>query len=67
MNGANSTDLTAFRKQCSYILQDDNLYANFSVHETMTLSANLKIANKRGIDKLKLVIIIIPRKIYTIS
>lgn len=32
------------KKLCSYILQDDNLYANFTVQETMMLAASLKIA-----------------------
>lgn len=30
-------------RQCSYILQEDNLYADFSVQETMWLAACLKI------------------------
>lgn len=30
-------------RHCSYILQEDNLYADFSVQETMWLAANLKI------------------------
>lgn len=33
-----------YRKQCSYILQEDNLYATFNVQETMMLVASLKIA-----------------------
>lgn len=34
-----------YAKKCSYILQDDNLYPAFTVHETMLLAANLKIAD----------------------
>lgn len=33
-----------YRKLCSYILQDDNLYPTFTVQETMMLAASLKIA-----------------------
>lgn len=33
-----------YRKQCSYILQEDNLYSTFNVQETMMLVASLKIA-----------------------
>lgn len=33
-----------YRKQCSYILQEDNLYGTFNVQETMMLVASLKIA-----------------------
>lgn len=55
INGQSSVGLNVDRKQCSYILQDDNLYANFSVRETMTLAVNLKIAGKSELDKSKLV------------
>jgi ABC-type multidrug transport system ATPase subunit len=34
------------RKLCSYILQDDNLLPNFTILESMTMAANLKISNK---------------------
>lgn len=34
------------QKLCSYILQDDNLYPFFTVNETMTIAANLKISNR---------------------
>lgn len=33
-----------YRKACSYILQDDNLYPTFNVQETMMMAASLKIA-----------------------
>lgn len=33
-----------YTRNCSYILQDDNLYPAFTVYETMLLAANLKIA-----------------------
>lgn len=33
-----------YSKQCSYILQEDHLYATFNVQETMMLAASLKIA-----------------------
>lgn len=36
----------ANRKVCSYILQDDNLFPWFTVLESMTLAARLKIGNK---------------------
>lgn len=34
---------TSYGRDCSYILQDDNLYPDFSVQETMMIAANLKI------------------------
>lgn len=34
------------QKLCSYILQDDNLYPFFTVHETMTIATNLKISSR---------------------
>lgn len=40
-----------YAKKCSYILQDDNLYAAFTVHETMVLAANLKIADMTTDEK----------------
>lgn len=33
----------SYGRDCSYILQDDNLYPDFSVQETMMIAANLKI------------------------
>lgn len=33
-----------YQKLTSYILQDDNLYPWFTVHEAMTVAANLKIS-----------------------
>lgn len=44
-----------YSKKCSYILQDDNLYPNFTVHETMVLAANLKIADM-SIDEKNLIV-----------
>ena len=46
MNNAKVTD-KEYRNQCSYILQEDNLYPTFSVQETMMLAASLKV---RGIS-----------------
>lgn len=40
-----------YAKKCSYILQDDNLYEAFTVHETMVLAANLKIADMTADEK----------------
>lgn len=40
-----------YAKKCSYILQDDNLYPSFTVHETMLLAANLKIADMTTDEK----------------
>lgn len=44
MRNAKSDGKQQYRKQCSYILQDDNLYPTFNVQETMMLAASLKIA-----------------------
>lgn len=49
-----------YAKKCSYILQDDNLYPNFTVHETMVLAANLKIGDMT-IDEKNLIVSIIYR------
>lgn len=40
------TNRKANQKICSYILQDDNLFPWFTVLESMTLAASLKIGNK---------------------
>lgn len=40
-----------YRKMCSYILQDDNLYPTFTVHETMLLATSLKIAGVSAAEK----------------
>lgn len=40
-----------YSKKCSYILQDDNLYPFFTVHESMMLAANLKIADMSTDEK----------------
>lgn len=37
------------RKVCSYILQDDNLFPNFTVQENMIMAARLKIS-KQGLS-----------------
>lgn len=37
------------RKICSYILQDDNLFPNFTVQENMIMAARLKIS-KQGLS-----------------
>lgn len=42
----NRTGRKANQKLCSYILQDDNLFPWFTVLESMTLAARLKIGNK---------------------
>lgn len=42
----NRVDRKANRKICSYILQEDNLFPWFTVIESMTLAANLKIGRK---------------------
>lgn len=46
MNNEHHNDLDSkkYRKLCSYILQDDNLFPWFTVHESMTIAANLKIS-----------------------
>lgn len=51
MNGNAKVDSKIFRKQCSYIQQDDHLYSTFNVDETMMLAANLKIANCTDLDR----------------
>lgn len=40
-----------YSRSCSYILQDDNLYPTFTVHESMMLAANLKIAGISNDEK----------------
>lgn len=42
----NGVGRKANQKVCSYILQDDNLFPWFTVLESMTLAARLKIGNK---------------------
>lgn len=50
MNGVPSAS-RHYGHHCSYILQEDNLYANFTVQETMWLAASLKIADLSDADK----------------
>lgn len=40
-----------YSRKCSYIMQDDNLYASFTVHESMMMAANLKIAGITSDEK----------------
>lgn len=46
-----------YRKACSYILQEDNLYPTFNVQETMMMAASLKIAGVSQEEKEIIVII----------
>lgn len=52
-----------YSKKCSYILQDDNLYPAFTVHETMLLAANLKIADI-SVDEKNLIVSMSAENIY---
>lgn len=54
MNNVNVSD-KKYRRQCSYILQDDNLYPTFTVQETMILSASLKISGISAEEKKQIV------------
>lgn len=45
-NQSDSNNKKQYRKLCSYILQDDNLFPWFTVHESMTIAANLKISKE---------------------
>lgn len=43
VNGA-ERNLSHFRKQSCYIMQDNQLHANLTVHEAMRLAASLKLS-----------------------
>lgn len=45
------------RKICSYILQDDNLFPNFTVQENMIMAARLKISKQGLSDENKNVLV----------
>lgn len=45
INKGKSQSWSEYRKQSCYILQDDQLFALFSVNETMLISANLKLGS----------------------
>lgn len=49
---------SSYGKECSYILQDDNLYGYFTVLETMQIAANLKISNVTEKQQIQIVNII---------
>lgn len=57
MNNAKVSD-TKYRRQCCYILQDDNLYPTFTVQETMMLAASLKISGISLVEKEQIVSVI---------
>ncbi|XP_037046684.1 ATP-binding cassette sub-family G member 1 [Bradysia coprophila] len=54
MNNVNVSD-KKYRRQCCYILQEDNLYPTFTVQETMILSASLKISGISTEEKKQIV------------
>lgn len=39
-------DIGQFRRQSSYIMQDDKLHPLLKVHEAMTIAANLKLGTE---------------------
>lgn len=45
----------SYGEECSYILQDDNLYGHFTVLETMEIAANLKIDHVTEMQQIKIV------------
>lgn len=54
MNNVSVSD-KKYRRQCCYILQEDNLYPTFTVQETMILSASLKISGISTEEKKQIV------------
>lgn len=45
MNG-HERDLSKFRKLSAYIMQDNQLHANLTVDEAMSVAASLKVGDK---------------------
>lgn len=58
MNNAKVSE-KKYRRQCCYILQEDNLYPTFTVQETMMLSASLKISGISSEEKKQIVSVIL--------
>lgn len=52
-------DLSQFRKLSAYIMQDNQLHANLTVDEAMTVAAKLKIGDKKLEDREAIVSLII--------
>uniref|UniRef100_A0A6B2E5V2 Putative abc transporter n=1 Tax=Phlebotomus kandelakii TaxID=1109342 RepID=A0A6B2E5V2_9DIPT len=55
MNGK-ERNLSLFRKFSAYIMQDNQLHANLTVEEAMTVAANLKLSSKKSKTEKSLVI-----------
>uniref|UniRef100_A0A1B0D4K3 Uncharacterized protein n=1 Tax=Phlebotomus papatasi TaxID=29031 RepID=A0A1B0D4K3_PHLPP len=55
MNGK-ERNLSLFRKYSAYIMQDNQLHANLTVEEAMTVAANLKLSSKKPKTEKNLVI-----------
>ncbi|XP_055683541.1 ATP-binding cassette sub-family G member 1 isoform X2 [Lutzomyia longipalpis] len=55
MNGK-ERNLSLFRKYSAYIMQDNQLHANLTVEEAMTVAANLKLSSKKSKTEKSLVI-----------
>lgn len=47
---------SAYKKEICYIMQDDQLHPNFTVMETMTMAADLKLGRSIS-DKAKLILV----------